>query len=293
MSGFYKLLIAGAITICNAAVSMADPAHEPYTCSWQADDAIGGTETMSLVAHKGKLYAGIGYWEDTGSYPGSQILVLDSPTSKWRVDHTFAAKLADGVPVYRRVAVLKEITFNFDGRGNRLRAPVSLLLASNDNTHKPGGSRVENLAIFSRDDSSDTWTKMTLPITGRGIRSIGLHHDLTSGADYVFLGTCDNGFVRGCYDESKAGKISWSSISEPAQPPVTGRIMAFGTLEQHLYGFAKPSVYEYVDRSPSDVSPHWRVVYSYPQPGKCSIKRTPWGYLYQRCIIWLFGSNRI
>jgi hypothetical protein len=264
--GFHALLVAGAFTTCNPALAMEDPAHEPYTCSWQADNNLGGTETMSLVAHQGKLYAGIGYWEDTGSYPGSQILVLDSPKGNWRVDHTFSAKLSDGTPEYRRVAVLKEITFDFDGRGNRLSTPVSLLLAANDNTHQPDGSRVENLAIFSRDDSSGRWIKMTLPIMGRGIRSLGKHHDPTSGADYVFLGTCSNGFVRGSYDASKEGKISWSINSEPAQPTVAGRIMAFGDLAGALCAFAKPSLYQYEDGSPGSVRAKWREMYSYPQP---------------------------
>lgn len=259
------VLALGIALVTGAGACHADPAHEPYTCSWQANDTIGGTETMSLVAHQGKLYAGIGYWMDSGSYPGPHILVLDSPTSQWRVDHTFDAKLSDGItPLYRRVAVLQEITFSFDGRGNSLKAPVSLLLAANDNTDKLKG----DLSIFSRDDSSDKWTKMTLPIKGRGIRSLGLHRDPNTGAEYVFLGTCDNGFVRGCYDESKPGKISWSSNSEPVKTDaaLTARIMAFGNGEQGLFAFAKPSVYEYVDGSPGGVRPYWWLKYSYQQP---------------------------
>jgi hypothetical protein len=229
---------------------MADPAHEPYTMSYQAGvNGMGGTEAMSLVAHNGKLYAGIGYWKDNESYPGSQILVLDSPTGQWRVEHTFAAKLADGNPESRRVAALKEITFRYDRKGNALAAPVSLLLAANDNFSSlgGGGARTEDLAIFSLDDSSDKWTKMTLPIKGKGIRSFGFHHDSITGADYVFAGTYDNGFLRGVYDPSSAGKISWDLNPEGAQPAVSDRVMSFGDCAKTYYASSKPSLYQYVD----------------------------------------------
>jgi hypothetical protein len=54
---------------------------------------MGGTEMRVLAAHAGKLYAGNGYWEDrpgSEGRQGSQILVLDTPDARWRVDHDFA-----------------------------------------------------------------------------------------------------------------------------------------------------------------------------------------------------------
>jgi len=255
MRGFHSLLVAFAATMCNSAVSLADPAHEPYTCSWQAGGAMGGTETMSLVAHDGKLYAGIGYWEDTQPYPGARILVLDSPTAQWRVEHTFSEKV-NGVALYKRVAALKEITFRFDGKGHQLSAPVSLMLAANDLTRDVPTA---DLAVFSRDDSGQ-WMKMTLPIAGRGIRSLGFYHDSCSGADFVFAGTYKNGFVRGSYDASLPGKIRWSPNPESADPVVEHRIMAFGESGGKLYAFSKPRVYEYA----GGASPLWRSVFAYP-----------------------------
>ena len=53
---------------------------------------MGGTEMRVLAGHAGKLYAGNGYWEDTQGpkgRQGSQILVLDGPGARWRVDHDF------------------------------------------------------------------------------------------------------------------------------------------------------------------------------------------------------------
>jgi len=48
---------------------------------------IGGTEIVHLVSHKGRLYAGNGYWMDTRGYaniPWSQVLVLESPEASWQ-----------------------------------------------------------------------------------------------------------------------------------------------------------------------------------------------------------------
>src|SRR6266478_2350704 len=65
----------------------------------EAGRFAGGTEVRLLVAHGGRLYAGNGYWEDRPGPEGlqdAQILVLDRPGGRWRVDHTFAEGLANG-----------------------------------------------------------------------------------------------------------------------------------------------------------------------------------------------------
>src|SRR5712691_6138586 len=64
----------------------------------EAGRFLGGTEMRLLVAHGGRLYAGNGYWEDRPGpegLQGPQILVLDRPDGRWRVDHTFAEGLAN------------------------------------------------------------------------------------------------------------------------------------------------------------------------------------------------------
>ena len=108
-----------------------------FAVSFQAgsrDDAgrfMGGTEMRVLAAHAGKLYAGNGYWEDTpGSEgkQGSQILVLDGPGARWRLDQDFDERLPDGRPRNLAVSALDEVRFATDGNGKPLSAPVSLQL---------------------------------------------------------------------------------------------------------------------------------------------------------------------
>src|SRR5580692_5435902 len=51
---------------------------------------IGGTEVRAIAAMDNRLFAAVGYWEDTESdnpaLPGAQVLRLDSASSPWRVD---------------------------------------------------------------------------------------------------------------------------------------------------------------------------------------------------------------
>src|SRR5208282_4508518 len=67
-----------------------------------AGNFMGGTEIRSLVGHAGKLFAGNGYWEDAPGpegLQGAEILVLDGPDGRWRVDHLEAF-----IPRYSPVA---------------------------------------------------------------------------------------------------------------------------------------------------------------------------------------------
>jgi hypothetical protein len=80
------------------------------------DDAgrfMGGMEMRVLTTHAGKLYAGNGYWEDQPGpegLQGAEILVLDSPGARWRVDHFFDEQLPDGRRRDLAVSALDEVT---------------------------------------------------------------------------------------------------------------------------------------------------------------------------------------
>ena len=119
------------------AVAAALPAG--YAVSFEPgtrDDAgrfMGGTEMRVLAAHAGRLYAGNGYWEDTPGpegRQGSQILVLDAPGARWRVDRAFDERLPDGRRRDLAVSALDEAWFATDGAGKKLPVPVSMLIAA-------------------------------------------------------------------------------------------------------------------------------------------------------------------
>jgi hypothetical protein len=94
---------------------------------------MGGTDTMFLLPHAGRLWAGISYWNDVPSgdpTPGPQILVRDAYDAGWRVDTGFGTEFV-------RVDAMASIRFTTDANGNRLDPPVTILLAALSDRRAP------------------------------------------------------------------------------------------------------------------------------------------------------------
>ena len=107
---------------------------------------MGGTEVMSIVAHEGRLFAGISYWADdkpgADPKPGAQVLRKDTASAPWRVDVNFGKQ-------YMRVEGLVAVTLSTDCAGSHLGAPVKALVASPYNFQDKEESRTE---AWVRDD---------------------------------------------------------------------------------------------------------------------------------------------
>ncbi|NIP24722.1 MAG: hypothetical protein GWN55_04845 [Phycisphaerae bacterium] len=211
---------------------------------------IRGTEIVHLVAHKGRLYAGNGYWMDTRGYaniPWAQVLVLDSRKGAWKVD------LALG-PGHLRVTALKSVTFTTDADGKALPASVNLLLAASD---IQSGNRKSY--IWTRDDDNNTWVKTTLqagPKYRRSTRALTVHRDRRTGIDRIFVAAGALGIYSGVYDANLPGRIRWDKKAELG--PVNIRPMSFTEANGNLYVSAGVSVYRRTDGP----SPVWEKVYS-------------------------------
>jgi hypothetical protein len=236
----------------------------------------GGTELRVLAAHGGKLYAGNGYWEDRPGPEGpqgAQILVLDGPGARWRLEQPFDERMPNGRPRDLAVSALNEIGFATTGTGVRLPQPVSLLMASTwDLT---GTTRV-----FSRDDATGVWTATTLaqdraaPDFLPQVRSFGAHRDRQTGIDLVFAGQDPRGIFSGGYDAAVPGRIRWgagpeldiSAISTSGFAGLAGRlrVSSFAECNGRLYAAVGQQIYERTDGR----EPHWRLVYTNPRPGR-------------------------
>ena len=152
--------VACAMMVAGTASGRADDFQISYAAG-SRDEAgrfAGGTEMRLLTPHGGRLYAGNGYWEDRPGpegLQGAQILVLDAPGGRWRVDHAFEERLPNGRWRDLAVGALSEAVLATDGAGRTLPRPSPLLLASTwDLT---GASRG-----FTRDDATGTWAAVTL-----------------------------------------------------------------------------------------------------------------------------------
>jgi hypothetical protein len=254
-------LILTALLLTLTGVTATALAQSQTTRGWEQsfkagmiDTATGnpirGTEIVHLAAHKGRLYAGNGYWMDTRGHtktPWSQVLVLESRNGTWKVD------LALGPP-HLRVTALKSVTFTTDTDGQALPAPVNLLLAASD---VQGGHRKSN--IWTRDDRGNTWAKTTLrgdPQCRRSTRALIVHRDRKTGVDRILVAAGALGIYGGVFDARQPGKIRWDTKAELG--PVTIRPMSFAEANGSLYASAGVSVYRRKD-GPSAV---WQKVYS-------------------------------
>jgi hypothetical protein len=217
-------------------------------------EPIGGTEIVHLVAHKGRLYAGNGYWMDTRGYaaiPWAQVLVLDSPNGKWKVD------LALG-PGHLRVTALQSVTFSTDAEGRPLDVPVTLLLAASD---IQSGKRESN--IWTRNDETGKWVKTTIPAghdLRRSTRAITVHRDQQTGVDRIFVAAGALGIYSGVFDAEEPGEIRWDREAEIG--PLAIRPMSFTQANRSLYASAGTSVY----RRQDGIAPEWEKIYSDDTP---------------------------
>src|SRR5579859_818010 len=113
--------VAFALTACTGApVQSGDAKVSDFAISYAAGSTdvdgrfMGGTELRALAAYRGRLYAGNGYWEDrpgAEGLQGAQILVLDAPQGRWRVEHAFDERLTDGRRRHLAISALRAITF--------------------------------------------------------------------------------------------------------------------------------------------------------------------------------------
>ncbi len=251
------LLCLGVVAApCNA--TAAPPSDDGgFTLSYVAGsrDAagrfMGGTELRNLAAYEGRLYAGVGYWEDRPGDEGRQgaaILVLDGPAARWRIEHVFDDALPRGRKRDFAISALAGVTFATDGSGAKLAQPVSLLLASSwDLT---GATR-----IFSRDDATGAWTATTLSADKTAPDFLPQIRSLAS------------------YDPALPGHIRWSAgpeldisaISTSGFSGLSGRLRVSGFAECNgvLYAAVGQQIYAREDGA----APRWRLVYSNPHPG--------------------------
>jgi hypothetical protein len=225
---------------------------------------VRGTEIMAIVPFQGRLYASTSLWmERDPSIPKAcQILVLDSPKGKWKVDHQFGKDNP-------RLTCLKPITFTTNDKGNAIQ-PVSLLLAAPDNVtseaEDAGGSPGGEAEIYCRGgDKSSSWTAMVLGKSFRysSTRAIGFHRDSVTGVDLVFAGNTTLGNLRGVYDPHAPGQIRWDATPE-FFVPAGERVMGYCDCNGACYCATTKSILRRTDGP----SPSWQQVYYCPEEKK-------------------------
>lgn len=221
---------------------------------------LGSTETMAIVQHKGKLYAGMGNWMDypiTLQHEGTQVLRKDSYNSPWVVDTSV------GYTSLRSEALVS-VYFDKDMNGQTLNPPVNVLVGGFSDIIQP---RIAG--IWVRNDSTGQWYKnniFQLPGGEAGVRSFALHTDKVSGKQYLFAGISAGSIVKAEYTGIAPGFISIDTTQELQG---LGRVMAMCVCNGDLYASAGVDLvgtdtvgglYRRID----GINPAWQLVYRWP-----------------------------
>jgi hypothetical protein len=227
---------------------------------------------MWLAGFQGRLYAGIGYGQDQPGddpRPGAQILCKDAADAPWRVDHAFA-------PEFLRVEALVPVKFSTDRSGQKLPAPVEMLLASPSDT-RPAAHGV---AVWTRTAASDAWQQSRIAAGYLGARAIGSHVDRATGVHLVFAGLNRGPIHAGTYDPTVPGGIRWEE--QPERGATTqyrtdgkvydySRVLCFAECNGDLYMASRitlDAASQPVDgglyRRVDGPKPEWRLVYRWP-----------------------------
>ncbi|MFZ5784955.1 MAG: alkaline phosphatase family protein [Acidobacteriota bacterium] len=229
---------------------------------WDAGgNFLGGTETMELLAHGGRLFASVGFWMDQpyllpkGGDPwtGAQIMVKDSASSPWRL----AANLGTHTV---RVDALQRVQFSTDAVGAPFPSPLTLLLAG---TAEHGSETVST--VWVSDEAGKRWTRTEVAGGSSPIRSFGSHRDSVTGVHNVFAGSTKGEVFRGALDPASPAPIVWSAAEELS---AEGRVMAFAEANGVLYAAvvrdrdaaASGGLFRRIDGP----EPRWELVYQWP-----------------------------
>jgi hypothetical protein len=271
-------LVAGAAWRCTSSHALAANGAR-WTTAYapgQTDTTgrrMGGTELRALVPFDGKLYAGLGYWQDTAegdpAAPGAQVLVLDREDGPWRVDLELDDVVQRGRQEGKRrhfaIGALEALTT--DGSGAPLAQPARFL-AAGPWSHVPG------VDVFVRGRETG-WIKTTLGLAQGNVRSFGQHVDRATGVSRAFAGSEPFGIVSGTYDPASR-TIAWQATPEAwfqsgerdDTPPADWRVMAFQECANKLYATAGPALYERTDGP----TPVWKKVFTADFPPDVDIK---------------------
>lgn len=227
----------------------------PYTD--QNGNALTGTEVIHLVTHKGKIFGGNSYWNETTAPRRGQIWVKETANANWKRDYQMP-------PSHSRVTSLYSFTFSRDKNGNTINADTMLFAGATYDYGNGSGPAV----VFMRNDANHTWLAHNFQTTNHNfgytqIRSMGFHRDKVTGADIVFAGAnpAPTGTYAGRYDANVAGKIVWDATPE-FTPTGFQRVMGFAVCADTLYMATQREIYKRIDGT----NPQWVQVFNLTNP---------------------------
>ena len=224
---------------------------------------MGGSEVLQLVAHKSKLFASVGYWQDENNvwYGGddleigwSQILCLENDDDSWIVDFDLGYN-------YLRPEILKQVVFTKDNNGILLSVPDTLLIVGAYSPNYISGVVTAN--IFVRDDLTSSWSQTLVyehnysSDESYSMRDIEIHTDQVTGIENLIISVGTQGIFSGKYNPNLDGKIEMNLVPEIG--PLGIRPLGITIANNNLYFSSGNKIFKRND----GLDPNYEVVHNF------------------------------
>mmetsp|Transcript_61915 Transcript_61915/g.191867 ORF Transcript_61915/g.191867 Transcript_61915/m.191867 type:complete len:834 (+) Transcript_61915:78-2579(+) len=218
--------------------------------SYQAGEhGLSGTEIVDLAAHKGKLYAGTGYWMNTGSSRYAEVVRLDCPLCNWEVEYSLVWAT--------RVEALRSVTFTYGSDGHAIAGgPVTKLIGTNYMDYHNEARCI----LHAKNDKTPTeykwadqvyYQKAPFKLKYYSARTMVLHRDSVTKADRLFFSTGRDGVVSAVH--SPTARTNLDVHGAPEGGPFEARPLSMASMDGHLYITAASSVHRRTD----GLTPSW------------------------------------
>eukprot|EP00413_Alexandrium_margalefii_P010928 CAMPEP_0204532038 /NCGR_PEP_ID=MMETSP0661-20131031/11504_1 /ASSEMBLY_ACC=CAM_ASM_000606 /TAXON_ID=109239 /ORGANISM="Alexandrium margalefi, Strain AMGDE01CS-322" /LENGTH=805 /DNA_ID=CAMNT_0051538243 /DNA_START=58 /DNA_END=2475 /DNA_ORIENTATION=+ len=232
--------------------SLANNVFGWYHSYAAGNNGLSGTEIVDMQAHKGKLYAGTGYWMNMGDQRYAEVVSLDCPLCTWTIDYT--------LPYAGRVEALRSITWTNGPDGNPIAGGPDIKLIATHYMDYTGEARCIAHAKNDKTPVEYSWADETYyrktPFTEKyfSARSMALHRDTVTGVDRLFFSTGRDGVVSAEYSTTSRTNFLVSGGVEAG--PLDTRPLSMTTMDGKLYLTAGSYVYRRTDGS----TPSWSQV---------------------------------
>ena len=237
-----------------------------------ASDQPAPTNGMNIVAHDGKLYAGMGTDGQPASVSqhSSYVFRKSASADPWQLD-------ADFGPQTGRVGALESVQLSTDSSGRPIPGgPVSLLIAATN--QNPGGTPKPVIARV-RDDATGAWIDSRVSSATASVsqvREIVSHRDQVTGADLAFVAASPAplGIYAGSYDPSAPGALRWNPVPEVQAASDRRKQKWFGMAEANgrLYASNNTGVFVRIDGE----HPSWQRVADAAATGQDAATNPEW-----------------
>jgi hypothetical protein len=210
------------------------------------------TETETLVAHSGRLFAATGQWEYPGPSGFGQVLVKKATTSPWTVfeqTQSLRVQALDSFPIPRDQGL---------GPGHSLLVTQAIVA---------GKSRIQWL--FDHANSFFLHNSYVLP-AGDDIRAFGAHE--SGGVWAIYAGVRPTGVLKGVWSATRRTLVfnprPELTVAPPGSPgAVTQKVTGFADCAGAVYSTINTTLYRRNDGALPSGIPRWVAVYRAPPVG--------------------------